>query len=124
MGWSACGLLQVYRICCACPFQDGINEHRRLAVAACQLKKSESGKKTYEVATNKLLAHLQVGFELGFCHKADKDSFLLSRWTFAVFSSSLFHHHHHHFFSFFSPQVSNKTMYFQYIIQYDRGSII
>ncbi|XP_070197883.1 syntaxin-binding protein 4-like isoform X2 [Littorina saxatilis] len=38
---------------------DGISEQRRLAVAACQLKKSEQGKKTYEVATNKLLGHLQ-----------------------------------------------------------------
>ncbi|KAL8609307.1 hypothetical protein ACOMHN_060035 [Nucella lapillus] len=38
---------------------DSVMEQRRLAVAACQLKKAETGKKTLEVTTNKLLAHVQ-----------------------------------------------------------------
>ncbi|KAK7473388.1 hypothetical protein BaRGS_00035361 [Batillaria attramentaria] len=38
---------------------DSVNMQKRLAVLVCQLKKSESGKKTYEVATDKLLKHLQ-----------------------------------------------------------------
>lgn len=38
---------------------DSINMQKRLAVLVCQLKKSESGKTTYEVATDKLLKHVQ-----------------------------------------------------------------
>lgn len=41
-------------------FQDNTNTQKRLAVLVCQLKKAESGKKTYEVATEKLVKYVEV----------------------------------------------------------------
>ncbi|XP_012945620.1 syntaxin-binding protein 4, partial [Aplysia californica] len=38
---------------------DGVNMQKRLAVLVCQLKKAESGKKTYEVATDKLMRYVE-----------------------------------------------------------------
>ena len=41
-------------------FQESPVVQRRLAVLSCQVKKSEASKKTYEVATEKLLTFLEV----------------------------------------------------------------
>jgi len=38
---------------------DGVSMQKRLAVLVCQLKKAESGKKTYEVATEKLMRYVE-----------------------------------------------------------------
>ncbi|XP_025086725.1 syntaxin-binding protein 4-like [Pomacea canaliculata] len=38
---------------------DALNAQKRLAVLVCQLKKAEAAQRTYEVATNTLLKHLQ-----------------------------------------------------------------
>ncbi|KAK6976555.1 Syntaxin-binding protein 4 [Biomphalaria glabrata] len=42
---------------------DGVNMQKRLAVLVCQLKKAESGKKTYEVATEKLMRFVEHSLE-------------------------------------------------------------
>ncbi|CAL1542922.1 unnamed protein product [Lymnaea stagnalis] len=42
---------------------DGVNMQKRLAVLVCQLKKAESGKKTYEVATDKLMRYVEHSLE-------------------------------------------------------------
>ena len=36
------------------------NIQKRLAVLVCQLKKAENGRRTYEVATEKLLGYVEV----------------------------------------------------------------
>ncbi|BFZ14800.1 hypothetical protein BsWGS_17838 [Bradybaena similaris] len=43
---------------------DGVHMHKRLAVLVCQLKKAESGKKTYEVATEKLIRYIEHSQEV------------------------------------------------------------
>ncbi|KAH9507863.1 Syntaxin-binding protein 4 [Bulinus truncatus] len=42
---------------------DSVNMQKRLAVLVCQLKKAESGKKTYEVATEKLMRFVEHSLE-------------------------------------------------------------
>ncbi|XP_059178931.1 syntaxin-binding protein 4-like [Physella acuta] len=43
---------------------DGVNMQKRLAVLVCQLKKAESGKKTYEVATEKLMGFVEHSLDI------------------------------------------------------------
>jgi hypothetical protein len=43
---------------------DSVSMQKRLAVLVCQLKKAESGKKTYEVATEKLIRYVEHSLEV------------------------------------------------------------
>ena len=42
---------------------------QKIAVLTCQLRKSEAGRKTYEVATEKLLQFVEVMIYIGLCYK-------------------------------------------------------